>query len=122
MNKVIKSSLFLVAIVGLLALPATCSWASPVSLANHSLSASAVLAAVAAPDEPNVHVTMIGTVSRQGDQFILTTPDGNTYVLDAPSRLAELVGSTIRVSGMLDVDEAVIVVQHIAPAEAEEDR
>lgn len=113
--KLFKHPLFLCAAIGMLALLGSQAWASPVSHAN--LPVAAVLnAAVQAPDEPNVHVELVGTVSRDGEHFILTTPDGTTYVLDPPRSLAELVGATIRVSGMLDVDEAVIAVQHIAPA------
>lgn len=113
--KLFKHPLFYTVLVSSFALAGAQAWALPAAHIAKTL--PAMLLQGAPPDEANVHIHLTGTVSQSGDQFILTTEDGNTYVLDPPRSLADLVGRTVSVSGMLDVDEAVIVVQHISPAE-----
>jgi hypothetical protein len=59
--------------------------------------------------------TFTGTVSKQGDTYVLSIPGSESYKLDDQDRAKQFEGQKVRVLGMLDQGSAVIHVQTIAP-------
>jgi hypothetical protein len=59
--------------------------------------------------------TFTGTVSKQGDTYVLSIPGSESYKLDDQDRAKEYDGQKVHVLGMLDQGSAVIHVQTIGP-------
>ena len=59
--------------------------------------------------------TFTGTVSKQGDTYVLSVAGSESYKLDDQDRAKQFDGQKVRVVGTLDQGSAVIHVQTISP-------
>lgn len=59
--------------------------------------------------------TFVGTVTRQGDDFVLVVSETATYNLDAKARIEQYEGQRVRVTGTLESGVNLIHVDRIEP-------
>ena len=59
--------------------------------------------------------TFIGTVTRQGDDFVLVVSETATYKLDAKARIEQYEGQRVRVTGSVESGVNLIHVDRIEP-------
>ena len=59
--------------------------------------------------------TFIGTVTRQGDDFVLVVSETATYKLDAKARIEQYEGQPVRVTGSVESGVNLIHVDRIEP-------
>jgi hypothetical protein len=64
----------------------------------------------AAPD-PNGGQTFTGTVTQQGDKYVLQSENGTTYDIDHQDQVKKFEGKRVRVHGTLDASGKMIHIQ-----------
>lgn len=64
------------------------------------------------------HSTFIGTVMRDGEQFVLRDNSGQIYRLDDPQHAQSFEGKAVKVTGQLDAQAHLIHVERIESAMA----
>ncbi len=122
----IKRWIFLGLSLSLLLLTGVRAWASPSLGANKP---AVVLQPPqnaqppqAQPEQPKQDqaksTTFIGTVVRDGEQFVLRDSSGGIFKLDDSGRAQQFEGKAVKVTGRLDVEAKLIHIDSIEAASA----
>jgi Protein of unknown function (DUF5818) len=77
-------------------------------------SADQTSSAVAQENAPAVH-TVVGSISKDGDTYVLKVSDTTSYKLDDQERAKQFNGQKVRVTGEVDLNTNQIHVQKIEP-------
>ncbi len=64
--------------------------------------------------DPAVH-TVTGSISKEGDAYVLKVSDTTSYKLDDQAKAKEYEGQKVRVTGQVDLNNDQIHVQRIEP-------
>jgi hypothetical protein len=70
--------------------------------------------AVAQENAPAVH-TVVGSISKDGDTYVLKVSDTTSYKLDDQEKAKQFNGQKVRVTGEVDLNTNQIHVQKIEP-------
>ncbi len=73
----------------------------------------------AMPDQGTAKSTVfMGTIVKDGSEFVLRVSSGDVYKLDAPSRAQQFEGKTVKITGKLEETAQLIHVENIEEASA----